>query len=83
MGERMDEAKGNIKEGIGKLTGDTETQAEGRTEHDTAKGKREVKGAANKIKGSVEEGLGKVTGDDETRARGMADRAKGDTERAG
>src|SRR5947209_3912316 len=60
MGERMDEAKGNIKEGIGKLTGDTETQAEGRTEHDTAKGKREVKGAANEVKGKVEEGLGKV-----------------------
>jgi uncharacterized protein YjbJ (UPF0337 family) len=83
MGERMDEAKGNIKEGIGKLTGDTEMQAEGQTERDTAKAKREVKGAANEVKGSVEEGLGKVTGDDETRARGMADRVKGDTERAG
>ena len=83
MGERMDEAKGNIKEGIGKLTGDTEMQAEGQTERDTAKTKREVKGAANEVKGSVEEGLGKVTGDDETRARGMADRVKGDTERAG
>jgi len=83
MGERMDEAKGNIKEGIGKLTGDTEMQAEGRTERDTAKAKREVKGAANEVKGKVEEGLGKVTGDDETRARGMADRVKGDTERAG
>ena len=83
MGERMDEAKGNIKEGIGKLTGDTEMQAEGQTERDTAKAKREVKGAADEVKGSVEEGLGKVTGDDETRARGMADRVKGDTERAG
>ena len=83
MGERMDEAKGNIKEGIGKLTGDTEMQAEGQTERDTAKAKREVKGAANEVKGKVEEGLGKVTGDDETRARGMADRVKGDTERAG
>ena len=51
MGERMDEAKGNIKEGIGKLTGDTEMQAEGRTERDTAKAKREVKGAANEVKG--------------------------------
>src|SRR5919202_4580668 len=65
MGERIDEAKGNIKEGVGKLTGDTETQADGRTERDTAKAKREVKGAANKVKGKVEEGLGKVTGDDE------------------
>jgi uncharacterized protein YjbJ (UPF0337 family) len=83
MGERIDEAKGNIKEGVGKLTGDTDMQAEGEAEKDTAKAKREVKGAANTIKGNVEEGLGKVTGDDETRARGMADRIKGDTERAG
>jgi uncharacterized protein YjbJ (UPF0337 family) len=83
MGERIDEAKGNIKEGVGKLTGDTDMQAEGEAEKDTAKAKREVKGTGNAIKGSVEEGLGKVTGDEETRARGTADRIKGDTQRAG
>ena len=83
MGERIDEMKGNIKQGIGKLTGDHEMQAEGRAEHDTAKAKREVKGTANQVKGSIEEGLGKVTGDDETRARGTADRIKGDADRAG
>jgi uncharacterized protein YjbJ (UPF0337 family) len=42
-----------------------------------------MKGAGNQIKGSVEEGVGKVTGDEETEARGMADRLKGDTQRAG
>jgi len=83
MGDRMDEAKGNIKEGFGKVTGNEKMQAEGRAEHDTAKGRREVKGAANQVKGSVEEGLGRVTGDDETRARGTADRIKGDTQRTG
>ena len=83
MGERIDEAKGNIKKGVGKVTGDTDMQAEGETEKDTAKAKREVKGTGNTIKGNVEEGLGKVTGDDETRARGAADRIKGDTQRAG
>jgi uncharacterized protein YjbJ (UPF0337 family) len=83
MGERVDETKGNIKQGIGKLTGNTEMEAEGRAEHDTATVKREMKGMADKIKGHVEEGLGKVTGDDEAGARGMADRIKGDTERAG
>src|ERR1051325_5115265 len=36
MNERIDETKGNIKEGFGKLTGDRETEAEGRAEHDTA-----------------------------------------------
>lgn len=83
MGERIEEAKGNIKEGVGKLTGNEEMEGEGRAERETAKAKREVKGAASQIKGKIEEGLGKVTGDDETRARGMADRIKGDTERAG
>ena len=83
MGERIDEMKGNVKEGVGKLTGDRDMQAEGRAERDTAKAKREVKGTANQLKGSIEEGVGKVTGDDETRARGMADRMKGDADRAG
>ncbi|MBV9133765.1 MAG: CsbD family protein [Chloroflexi bacterium] len=83
MGDRIDETKGNVKEGIGKLTGNTDMQAEGRAEHDTAKARREVKGTANQVKGSVEEGLGRVTGDDETRARGTADKLKGDTQRTG
>jgi uncharacterized protein YjbJ (UPF0337 family) len=79
----MDELKGNIKQGIGKVTGNEELEAEGKVEHDTAKASREIKGAGNQIKGSVEEGVGKVTGDEETEARGMADRLKGDTQRAG
>ena len=83
MGERIDEAKGNIKKGVGKLTGDTDMEAHGEAEKDTAKAKREVKGTGKAIKGSVEEGLGKVTGDEEARARGVADRIKGDTQRAG
>ena len=83
MGERMDEMKGNIKQGAGKITGNREMEAEGRAEHDTAKAKRETKGAANKVKGHVEEGLGRVTGDEETEGRGIADRMKGDAERAG
>lgn len=83
MGERIEEVKGNLKQGVGKVTGDEDLQAEGQAEHDTAKATRETKGAVNQVKGSVEEGLGKVTGDDETRARGVADRLKGDSERAG
>jgi uncharacterized protein YjbJ (UPF0337 family) len=83
MGERMDELKGNIKQGVGKVSGDTDLQAEGEAERDTAHATRETKGVGNQIKGGVEEGLGKVTGDDETRARGVADRLKGDSQRAG
>ena len=83
MSERVDETKGNIKEGVGKVIGNEQMQAEGRAEHDSAKAQREMKGAGNQLKGSVEEGLGKVTGDDEMRARGTADQIKGDAERAG
>jgi uncharacterized protein YjbJ (UPF0337 family) len=78
----MDEAKGNVKEGFGKVTGNDRMDAEGKAEHDTAEARRNVKGAANQAKGTIEEGLGKVTGDDETRARGTADRLKGDVQRS-
>jgi uncharacterized protein YjbJ (UPF0337 family) len=83
MGERIDEMKGNIKQGVGKATGNEKLEAEGRVEHDTARASREVKGAANQAKGHVEEGIGKMTSDEELRARGIADRLKGDVDRAG
>jgi uncharacterized protein YjbJ (UPF0337 family) len=83
MSERMDELKGNLKQGVGRMTGDTDLEAEGKAEHDTAKASREIKGAGNQIKGHLEEGVGKLTGDEQTRAKGLADRLKGDSQRAG
>jgi uncharacterized protein YjbJ (UPF0337 family) len=83
MSDRIDETKGNIKEGFGKVTGNRDMEAEGKAEHETAAAKREVKGVGNQVKGTVEEGLGKVTGDEETKARGTADRLKGDSQRTG
>ena len=81
--DRVDEAKGSIKQGLGKVTGNQEMQAEGKAERDSAVASRQVKGAANQIKGKVEEGLGKVTGNDEMQDRGAADRIKGDIGRIG
>ena len=81
MGDRIDEMKGSAKQGVGKLTGDKELEAEGHAEHDAAHAARHVKGVGNQVKGSVEEGVGKLTGDEETRARGLAERLKGDTQR--
>jgi uncharacterized protein YjbJ (UPF0337 family) len=81
MGDRMDEMKGNLKKGVGKVTGDKELEAEGEAEHDTAEAARKAKGVGNQVKGSVEEGVGNITGDEEMRARGAADRIKGDTQR--
>ena len=55
MGDRIDEAKGNIKEAVGKVTGNERLEAEGEAEHDTARAAREAKGVGNQIKGSVKE----------------------------
>ena len=83
MGDRIDEMKGSLKQGAGKVTGDKELQAEGQAEHDTARAGRQAKGVGNQIKGSVEEHVGNLTGDEEAQARGAADRLKGDAQRTG
>jgi uncharacterized protein YjbJ (UPF0337 family) len=83
MGDRINEIKGEVKKGIGKVTGNEKLEAEGRAEHDAAHASHQAKGIGNQVKGSVEEGIGKVTGDEETRARGTADRLKGDAQRTG
>jgi uncharacterized protein YjbJ (UPF0337 family) len=83
MGDRIDELKGSVKQGVGKLTGDKHLEAEGHAEHDAAHASRQAKGLGNQVKGSVEEGVGELTGDEETRARGAADRLKGDAQRTG
>ena len=83
MSDRADELKGNLKEGAGKLTGNTEMQAEGRGEKELAQGRRQVKGAANQVKANIEQGIGRMTGDESTQAQGATDEIKGDTQRTG
>ena len=83
MSERVDELKGDVKQGLGKLTGNERLEAEGKAEHDAAKAERELKGAANQAKGSVKEEIGKLTGDESLEAEGAADRLKGDVQRTG
>ena len=83
MSDRVDELKGSLKEGAGKVTGNERLEAEGRGEKEIAKGEREVKGAANQVKGKVEQGIGELTGDDQKRAEGAATEVKGDAQRAG
>jgi uncharacterized protein YjbJ (UPF0337 family) len=57
-----DKVKGNIKEGIGKLTGDRRTEAEGKT--DQAKG--DVKNAGQDVKDAAK-GVRDSLKDDEQR----------------
>ena len=83
MNDRIDELKGTVKEGAGKLTDDPELEAEGRGEKTVARTERNIKGIGNQAKGAIEQGIGKMTGDDSKRAEGTADRLKGDAQRNG
>ncbi len=83
MSDRMDELKGNVKEGVGKLTGNERLEAEGDTEADAAKARRETKGAAREAGGSIKEKVGDLTGSERTEAEGKADKLRGKAERAG
>lgn len=83
MGERMDELKGNVKQGVGNLAGDEQMQAEGRGEATAAKAGRETKGAVQETGGRLKEGLGSLTGNENLEAEGLGDRLKGEARRAG
>lgn len=83
MGDRMDELKGNLKEGVGKATGNERLEAEGDAESDAAKARREGKGAMREAGGSLKEGFGKATDSEGLEAEGKADRLRGKAERAG
>jgi uncharacterized protein YjbJ (UPF0337 family) len=83
MSDRIDELKGNLKKGLGNLTGNRRLEAEGGTQSDDARAKRKTKGAVREAGGVVKEGFGKLTGDEATQAEGKADRLRGKAERTG
>ena len=64
VGDRIEnnaeEAKGNVKQGLGEATDNDRLKNDGRA--DEAKGK--VKNAVEDVKDKVTEGLGKLKGDD-------------------
>jgi uncharacterized protein YjbJ (UPF0337 family) len=83
MTDRLDEAKGRLKEGVGDLTGNEQMEREGRTEAEGAKVRREVEGAVDQGVGKVQEEWGDLTDDAATEARGKARQVEGDVKRAG
>jgi uncharacterized protein YjbJ (UPF0337 family) len=83
MSDRFDEVKGNVKEGVGELTGNERLEAEGEAESAAAKARRETKGAAREAAGHVKEGVGELTGSERLEAEGEADQLRGKAERAG
>ena len=83
MADRLDELKGRVKEGIGKVTGDEGLEDKGKSEAEGSRVKRKIKGAAKEAGGAVKQGAGKVVGDRRTEAEGKADRVSGKTQRSG
>lgn len=80
---RLDEMKGQMKQGVGTLTGDDDMRHEGQAEAEAAKLERETEGAADKGVGKAQETAGSMTDDRETELKGKARQAEGDIERTG
>ena len=83
MGNRIDELQGQIKQGLGELTGNEELERDGAAQAEQARLERETAGAIDQAAGTVEETVGEVTGDTETELKGKARQVEGDIERTG
>ncbi|TAK24409.1 MAG: CsbD family protein [Chloroflexota bacterium] len=83
MGDRVDELKGDLKRGLGSVTGDKRLEAEGQVQTDDARAKRKTKGALRQAGGALKERFGKLIGDEVTQAEGIAEKLRGKAERAG
>lgn len=54
LSSKFDQAKGALKEGFGKLTGDAKTEAEGLVEKTAGKAKELAEDAKDAVEGAVE-----------------------------
>lgn len=54
LNSKLDQVKGSIKEGFGKLTGNTKTEAEGFVEKTAGKAKELAGDAKDAVEGAVE-----------------------------
>ena len=52
--EKLDQAKGSVKEGVGKLTGDEKLEKEGAAEKVVSKVKEVAKDAKDAVEGAVD-----------------------------
>ena len=82
---KVDELVGNVKQGLGNLTGNERLETEGHTQElagesrqDVAKGVGTAKGMGQEVKGSLKEGLGNLTGNERLQAEGEADQLMGE-----
>ena len=62
--EKVNQAKGAVKEGFGKLTGDKKTEKEGAAEKVVSKVKEVAEGAKDAVEGAIEGVKNMIKGDD-------------------
>ena len=62
--EKLNQAKGAIKEGVGKLTGDKKTEKEGAAEKVVSKVKEVAEDAKEAVEGEIEGVKNMIKGDD-------------------
>ena len=62
--EKINQAKGTVKEGFGKLTGDKKTEKEGAAEKVVSKVKEVAEDAKNAVEGAIEGVKNMIKGDD-------------------
>jgi uncharacterized protein YjbJ (UPF0337 family) len=83
MTGRVDEAKGSLKEAAGKVLGNEEMEAEGKSQRTAAKAARETAGAANQVAGAAKREVGDALDNRQMEAEGEAQRLKGKGQSAG
>ncbi len=76
MGDRVDQLKGELKEGLGKVTRNRRLEAQGEIEAHAAKARRRRKAAVQEVRGDLKEAFGTLTGDASMEAEGKADRVR-------
>ena len=62
--EKINQAKGTVKEGFGKLTGDKKTEKEGAAEKVVSKVKEVAEDAKDVVEGAIEGVKNMIKGDD-------------------
>ena len=62
--EKLEQAKGSVKEGLGKLTGDEKTEKEGAAEKVISKVKEVAEDAKDAVEGAIEGVKNMIKGDD-------------------
>ena len=62
--EKINQAKGTVKEGFGKLTGDKKTEKEGAAEKVISKVKEVAEDAKDAVEGAIEGVKNMIKGDD-------------------